>query len=289
MSRQWWMVVASQGMRQEEVGARRMGRWYCTGSYAMTPTEPTGARYELSAAESSAMDRALLRSTKREEPTGAQADAEQRCPDCNRVLNRCWCADLGKYGAVPRLDRGAPTAEPIGAQADALSVEDALHMLGGGEVAAGPTSCTLIEYRGDELNDIHDAFVRTVRDLEAARGEIADLKPSPAPLPAGFVSVEDWVAELEQDPAMKERLDAARIKLWRMMIEHHKAQAESLRAQLASAAKDAARFNHLQNMPRTLAQALFWQFESHKQRARAIDEAIAALASNAAANKEREP
>jgi uncharacterized small protein (DUF1192 family) len=49
----------------------------------------------------------------------------------------------------------------------------------------------------------------------------------------------------------------------------------TLRAEIARLEKDAARFNWCQNNPK-LAQAMFWNYQSRKQRAEAIDAAITA-------------
>lgn len=49
---------------------------------------------------------------------------------------------------------------------------------------------------------------------------------------------------------------------------------DALKAELEAMRKDAARFNHLQNLPVVEAQALFWMYESRKQRAHEIDLAI---------------
>lgn len=64
-------------------------------------------------------------------------------------------------------------------EADVMSVEDALDLLGGGNVLAGPTAAALIEYRGDELNDMHNTLAGHIATLEAslaqerqARGEL---------------------------------------------------------------------------------------------------------------------
>lgn len=45
----------------------------------------------------------------------------------------------------------------------------------------------------------------------------------------------------------------------------------SVRSVLDKITKDAARFNYLNNMPRLEAQALFWQYSSRKELAKAID------------------
>jgi len=44
---------------------------------------------------------------------------------------------------------------------------------------------------------------------------------------------------------------------------------------LREAEKDAQRFQYLQNLPKADAQAFFWNFDSRKQRAAAIDAALA--------------
>jgi len=46
---------------------------------------------------------------------------------------------------------------------------------------------------------------------------------------------------------------------------------------LEQAARDAERFQYLQNCGHVKAQAYFWNYESRKQRAKAIDDDIAAL------------
>ena len=45
----------------------------------------------------------------------------------------------------------------------------------------------------------------------------------------------------------------------------------TLEKAVVSNAKDAARFRYLQNLPRAQAQAYFWNYESRRQRAEAID------------------
>lgn len=55
------------------------------------------------------------------------------------------------------------------------------------------------------------------------------------------------------------------------------ARIAELEAQVAGMVRDAGRFRKLQNMPPIMAQALFFQYGSRKQRAKAIDEIDAAL------------
>lgn len=72
----------------------------------------------------------------------------------------------------------------------------------------------------------------------------------------------DWL-EKEHESVLKENYDALR-KI-----------AEGLARRVGESERDARRFKALQNMPRIEAQALFWEFESRKQRAKAIDGQIA--------------
>jgi hypothetical protein len=55
------------------------------------------------------------------------------------------------------------------------------------------------------------------------------------------------------------------------ILANHACQLER---ELAEARRDARRFQHLQNAPVVEAQAYFWNYQSRKQRAAAIDAAI---------------
>ena len=82
------------------------------------------------------------------------------------------------------------------------------------------------------------------------------------------------IERAEEDATTPCRLS---IELAREMFDDYSAlqsELSALRAKLAASEKDAKRFNGLQNMPPIEAQAFFWNFQSRKQRAAAIDAAI---------------
>jgi hypothetical protein len=57
-------------------------------------------------------------------------------------------------------------------------------------------------------------------------------------------------------------------------IAYHKRMMEANEVHLSACKADASRFNALQNMPAQQAQAFFWNYQSRKERARAIDIAM---------------
>jgi multidrug resistance efflux pump len=67
----------------------------------------------------------------------------------------------------------------------------------------------------------------------------------------------------------------AAIEVWQREAQSAQETNDQLKAKLAEAEKDAKRFNKLQNMDPKKAQAFFWNYLSRKQRAKAIDAAIA--------------
>jgi hypothetical protein len=73
-----------------------------------------------------------------------------------------------------------------------------------------------------------------------------------------------------------ERLESVREVLVERDCNHSACIVDEAIALLQAEGRDAARFQHLQNIPVVEAQAFFWRYSSRRERAKAIDASITA-------------